>query len=168
MQAMLRCRSFHKITVYDICEKALVSRGAFYAHFSDKYDLLESLLREMRETINNKVKDCCEDELVDFVSEMFQKNSRMFSNLLSEPDDGIIKLILAFLSPNGYAETEAEAKELNVNHVVLVKFITGGLLNLIFYRIQCGYFNGTGLNMPTAYIHRLLKAILAWEKSHPV
>ena len=38
---LLQVKPFEKISVIDICEKALVPRATFYNYFEDKYDLLE-------------------------------------------------------------------------------------------------------------------------------
>ena len=38
---LLQKRSFAKISVYDLCSHASVSRSAFYANFEDKYELLK-------------------------------------------------------------------------------------------------------------------------------
>ena len=40
-------KSFQAITVRDIAERATVNRVTFYAHFEDKYALLEYTMREM-------------------------------------------------------------------------------------------------------------------------
>ena len=40
-------KSFQAITVQDIAERATVNRVTFYAHFEDKYALLEYSIREM-------------------------------------------------------------------------------------------------------------------------
>ncbi len=39
-------KGFHAMTVQDITERARVNRGTFYAHFEDKYAILECWLRE--------------------------------------------------------------------------------------------------------------------------
>jgi AcrR family transcriptional regulator len=39
-------KGFKAMSIQEIAERANVSRGTFYAHFVDKYALLESLLRE--------------------------------------------------------------------------------------------------------------------------
>lgn len=39
-------KSFQAITVQDIAERATLNRATFYAHFEDKYDLLNSLVRD--------------------------------------------------------------------------------------------------------------------------
>lgn len=49
-QAFIKlCRehSFNKITVADILGEALVSRGTFYQHFQDKYEIAERLQEEV-------------------------------------------------------------------------------------------------------------------------
>ena len=44
---LMREKSFQAITVHDIAERATVNRVTFYAHFEDKYALLEYTMREM-------------------------------------------------------------------------------------------------------------------------
>src|SRR5690348_13573851 len=39
-------KRFAAITVQDIAERATVNRATFYAHFEDKYDLLDAIIRE--------------------------------------------------------------------------------------------------------------------------
>ena len=39
-------KSFAAITVQDIAERSTLNRATFYAHFEDKYDLLDSIMRE--------------------------------------------------------------------------------------------------------------------------
>ncbi|HMD89524.1 MAG TPA: TetR/AcrR family transcriptional regulator [Anaerolineaceae bacterium] len=39
-------KGFQSITIQDVTERATVNRATFYAHFEDKYDLLDSFIRE--------------------------------------------------------------------------------------------------------------------------
>jgi AcrR family transcriptional regulator len=43
----LSVRPFEKITIKDICERAMVHRTTFYKHYEDKYALLEQGVRQM-------------------------------------------------------------------------------------------------------------------------
>ncbi|HEX8995148.1 MAG TPA: TetR family transcriptional regulator [Ktedonobacterales bacterium] len=43
---LLERQSFESITVQDIAERATVNRATFYAHFEDKYALLDSMIHE--------------------------------------------------------------------------------------------------------------------------
>jgi AcrR family transcriptional regulator len=42
----MRDKGFTAMTIQDIADRANVNRGTFYAHFTDKYALLEELIRE--------------------------------------------------------------------------------------------------------------------------
>jgi len=44
---LMREKSFESITVSEITDRATLNRVTFYAHFQDKYDLLEAATREM-------------------------------------------------------------------------------------------------------------------------
>jgi AcrR family transcriptional regulator len=43
---LFREKGFASITVQDIAERATVNRATFYAHYEDKYALMDSMLRE--------------------------------------------------------------------------------------------------------------------------
>ena len=46
--ACIKKNGFEKTTVSMICAEGLISRNAFYLHFTDKYDLLDRLFDEFR------------------------------------------------------------------------------------------------------------------------
>lgn len=46
LKELLPTKNFATITIVDITEQATVNRATFYAHFADKYALLDSMLRE--------------------------------------------------------------------------------------------------------------------------
>lgn len=48
-------KDFEKITIADIAKEAQVNRATFYAHFNDKYDLIEYLMGDFASaSINNR------------------------------------------------------------------------------------------------------------------
>jgi len=48
---LLETRPIEKITVTDICAKADINRGTFYAHYADPYDLLARIEQELLDKI---------------------------------------------------------------------------------------------------------------------
>ncbi|WP_025849966.1 TetR/AcrR family transcriptional regulator [Paenibacillus ehimensis] len=52
--SLIQEKNFESITVRDITERATVNRATFYAHFADKFEILESKLTESFMTIINR------------------------------------------------------------------------------------------------------------------
>lgn len=54
---LLESSSFEDIKVSEICTKAMINRSTFYAHFEDKYELLDSLIKEMKKLLKSLLKE---------------------------------------------------------------------------------------------------------------
>lgn len=48
---MMEENSIEKISVIDLCKRAMVNRATFYAHFEDKYHLLSFALEELKDSV---------------------------------------------------------------------------------------------------------------------
>ncbi|SMC26000.1 transcriptional regulator, TetR family [Clostridium acidisoli DSM 12555] len=54
---LLRQKDFNKITVQDILDRALINRSTFYKHYTDKYQLAETLCNEVFDSLIAGVKN---------------------------------------------------------------------------------------------------------------
>ena len=81
---LLQKRSFAKISVYDLCSHASVSRSAFYANFEDKYELLACCLKERAEEFDYFMQKRSPQEALFVLLESIQKESRFFYHVFSE------------------------------------------------------------------------------------
>lgn len=54
---LLETKPFESIKVSEICNQAMVNRSTFYTHFEDKYVLLDSLIKDTRNALVEKLKE---------------------------------------------------------------------------------------------------------------
>lgn len=45
---LMKEKTFEEIKVSDICNKALINRSTFYAHYEDKYELLVEFINDLK------------------------------------------------------------------------------------------------------------------------
>ncbi|OXM88213.1 TetR/AcrR family transcriptional regulator [Paenibacillus rigui] len=103
-RALLRRKGFDAITIKDIAQEATINRATFYAHFEDKYALLDEVTEQaFHEMIPERVADAQEftDEICDQLILMthqyivdFYRICRMDSNSMAKLVDEKIKKML--------------------------------------------------------------------------
>lgn len=52
---LMETQSFEEIKISDLCEKAMINRSTFYAHFEDKYMLFDSLIKDLRDRLQEEL-----------------------------------------------------------------------------------------------------------------
>ena len=128
LYALLNKKKFSKITVHDICEESFVSRTAFYAHFKDKYDLLEKWLGEYEELPSSVFRPNADAKIKERICELFQNNSNVVINLFDDADNEQQDLLYHFLSPKKYLG--------DATNPVLSDFYSGGIFRVIFCQMR--------------------------------
>lgn len=134
---LMQTQSFEKLTVNDICEKAMVHRATFYNHFNDKNDLLNYTLDELQEELFEKSieKEIYSSQkemfmtiveyVIDFITENRQKLKLIFNNssekMSSLVSTTIKRSIKYLLNRNKYKQ------EYLLPIDVIVNFFTGGI-----------------------------------------
>ena len=52
---LMKEKTFEEIKVSDICNKALINRSTFYAHYEDKYELLVEFINDLKSNFTNEL-----------------------------------------------------------------------------------------------------------------
>ena len=129
---LLENYSFEKITVRNICEEALISRAAFYAHFGDKYNLLLYWLMTL--TADIVVPGNTYERTAHLINTIVNDNKKIIRNLIrdarKETLDVLLELILTTLDFSGTGKKEDE------RHTVLSSFYAGGILHYLLWQVE--------------------------------
>ena len=136
---LMKEKTFEEIRVSDICNRALINRSTFYAHYEDKYELLVDFINNLKEEFVAKLSknrnnldtrdyyielikvflDYVEDKKDIYSLIMLKnRNSIMMDILLSVVNDDVIKRV--------------KSDEINTKMPgnIIAKFYLGGVINL--------------------------------------
>jgi AcrR family transcriptional regulator len=157
---LLKRRKFSKITVFDICKEAMVSRTAFYAHYYDKYDLINHWLEEPMERFFLYVRLHTPDQTNNRLFEILQGNSAIFANLLEDADCEQRALLMTAVSRASVHLREETARE----QTVINDFMAGGLFNVMLNWVKKSrQMTEEQTKSLIATIHEILLANSHWE-----
>ena len=151
LRTLLQKRSFEKITVRDICDNAWVSRAAFYAHYTDKYDLLKRWVMTLIPKDTEKVETY--EQFVKAVDEVVKGNEKLFRNLIRDAGKDTMNALFEVLySVFNHA---TNPKENDPRTFVFSAFYTGGLMHYISCRIENKFPSDVAL--VNVYLYEIIK-----------
>lgn len=138
---LLEIMPYEKITVIDICNKAMVHRATFYNHFEDKEHLLEYAIDEIQEdlfnkTIKNEKSTSPKEMYMSLISQVIEfvdaNRSKFLIVIKNNNRDKITGLLLSTIERSiSYLTSKNEYKmNYTIPTNVLVHFIAGGVTNL--------------------------------------
>lgn len=87
---MMKEKPFEEIKVSDICKEALTNRSTFYDHFNDKYELLVSLIEDLKYELTEKLKENKNIEtpkqyymeMIHLLLDHIEENSKVYSSII--------------------------------------------------------------------------------------
>ena len=95
-QEMIITTEFEKITIKDLCEKAMINRRTFYLHYSSIEDLLEDFIFDYTREYYDLIKDFDVieevDELVRIYFTYSEEKGMMFERINTSPNFEYIRL----------------------------------------------------------------------------
>ena len=141
IRSLLEKRNFGKITVSDICTSALVSRAAFYARYTDKYDFFKKWLT--RTNFQGLTCDMPYEYLEKVINEFVFKNKIIIKNIVNESDqetqDILFQIVLSFLK----SKTRPDKLDATPESVIFDRVYSGGLLSYIFWQVKNNFPSAT-------------------------
>ena len=120
MVSLLKKKSFEKITVQDILEETPVTRATFYAHYRDKYEVVEKMLDQFlvgQGTARDKIHESFPNSFQEIVRSSFWANREYAQALISVHTDRVdfVKAIVdshraQYLAEHSRSTAKAEAR----------------------------------------------------------
>lgn len=133
--SLLSRRRFDKITVNDLCEEAVISRTAFYAHFEDKYALLKFSLEEIKRDIEDYEREHTDSENIINMNAYILKNGKLLKNLIDESNTELMNILIELLTKDISKRICADENLSAYDHA-LVNFCAGGFANLLLWQLK--------------------------------
>lgn len=155
--------AFEKIKVSDICEKALVNRSTFYAHFEDKYMLLDSLITDLidnlKQDLNKKSISSTKEYYIEVMKLLFDhiEEKREIYKLIMIHNKNSIAMDMIYGTLNDVMMQrvkEQKIKEYKIPIDFIIKFYLGAIFNVGMEWIK-GYYTYSKEDMIT-YVEKLL------------
>lgn len=144
---MMELSSIEKISVIDLCNKAMVNRATFYAHFEDKYHLLSFALEELKDDLYEKFtqnakfatpKETITNVLLMGVDFFFDKHNHIANIIRNNRNGKVIGTIQDSIAQSIKYQLSKykDAYDILVPLNVLSSFIAGGMVNTMLYCIE--------------------------------
>jgi AcrR family transcriptional regulator len=143
---LMENKPINKITVTDICKKADLNRGTFYAHYLDAFDLLEQiqneLMEEITEAVDKLVKKNVKSQVI--LKELFEiilKNKKLCKVVLSDNGDkSFLKDIVNLIKEKIISDWTSNYPYLNIHDLeYLYTYTSTGTIGLIQHWTQSNF-----------------------------
>ena len=136
---LMKEKMFEEIKVSDICNKALINRSTFYAHYEDKYELLVDFINNLKGEFinelkkNNNILNTREYyiELIRLFLDHIDDKKDIYTSIMVNNRNSIMMDVLLSVVNNGILNTlKLEHKNSKVPNDIMAKFYLGGVINL--------------------------------------
>ena len=137
---LMKQKNFDKIKISDICEEALINRSTFYAHYQDKYELLDdlvedlkvSLLNDLGDNNNTSPKEYIMKLLSILIDHMDEKKDIYSAILLNNRNGFLVDFLIDIIEreSSNRLKNIKEIKESTLPLEIIIKFYAGGLINI--------------------------------------
>ena len=141
---LLEEKPVSEITVTELCQKADINRGTFYTHYLDIFNLYETIIDELLQSIVSEL-ECMEEDIchepVYNVLEIIYKDKDLFFTIVKwEDNDSLLERLFVIFHKSF---TDMISKSFKVEYLKYVdycyQFIVGGSIAVLTNWITNGY-----------------------------
>ena len=132
-------KSFEEIKVSEICDQAMINRSTFYAHFEDKYVLLDSLINDLKNSLitrfkKNDIQEINKHYFIKFISlflDEVEENKELYHMIINSNKNSVaIDMVLETLREQAIKDLKEKHFKSDVPIEVIVDYYLGGLVNM--------------------------------------
>lgn len=136
---LLEQKPFEEIKTKEICEISLINRSTFYDHFSNKYDLLQSLLNEKKDEYEKKIKEKKKDyshakeyymTIIDILFSHLEENKYIYKAILQNNNNSIVIDIINNSVIKYVSEIISKYNNQNIPNEIISTFYTSAITNI--------------------------------------
>ena len=138
LMKLMSVKEFEDIKVSDICSLALINRSTFYAHFNDKYELLNSFIydlkKDLQEQISNSEKiDNLKNYYINMITvflDHIDKNIKIYSMIVKNNSNSIVMDMISNTLFEDIDKNLKLVKKSDIPSSFVSDFYTGAILNV--------------------------------------
>jgi AcrR family transcriptional regulator len=153
--SLLQTKGVHAISVSDITEKADINRATFYAHYEDKQNLQEQIIKEILDDLEEAIeKDISKEEQNNFtlttlegifirMLENIYRHKEFYTVMLGNNGPSIfvddLQHIICKYTTKGLVTVHADKIDLIVPEAIYLSYVTSAQFGVIKYWIKNHY-----------------------------
>lgn len=158
---LLKQKPANKITVKEVCELAGLNRATFYAHYSDCFDLLESIEQELLEAFKESLK--LEDSfdvtaLIEAIYAMVERHEEACQVLIFQgASPSVLQRMIDFARKESIAYWKEKLRHATDAELeMLYTHLSNGLMNVVI-----GGYDKYSREEVISFVNRVVKSSLS-------
>ena len=135
---LMKEKTFEEIKVSDICNKAMINRSTFYAHYTDKYELLIDFINTVKDELTSELKKNNNNlntgeyyiELIRLLLDHLDENKEIYNAIMINNRNSIMMDILLNVVNNDLLNKANGNNNSVIPSDIAAKFYLGGVINI--------------------------------------
>lgn len=136
---LMKEKTFEEIQVSDICNRALINRSTFYAHYEDKYELLVDFINNLKEEFVAKLSKNRNNldtrdyyiELIKVFLDYVEDKKDIYSLIMLKNRNSIMMdILLSVVNDDVIKRVKSDEINTKIPGNIIAKFYLGGVINL--------------------------------------